>query len=123
MYPRKKENAGCNCPKCKRENAGKHNDIFAGELLSESSLQQRGLNDLVQDTGSRGYVPYQNQPDHVANFWKCDYSHARQQEGAGCLDTVFASDYPTPLRGAAVNQDVGGVSNMHLISRFAAVRS
>jgi hypothetical protein len=121
LCPGKASVRECNCPKCNQQR-------FVGELasmrmpLTQESMQ-RGLNDVEQSTISRGVVPYQNQPDHVANLWKCDYSHPRTLEGAGCLDTIFASDYPTPLRGAMVNQNVGDVSNMHLVSRFAGVRS
>lgn len=111
----------CNCAKCNKQRMMKQFNMRQMPEVQDS--MQRGLFDMEQDTVSRGIVPYQNQPDHIANLWKCDYSHPKTLEGAGCLDTIFASDYPTPLRGSAVNQSVGDVSNMHLISRFATISS
>jgi hypothetical protein len=117
MRLRKNSNK-CPCDKQKRIR-----DLL--EQDGENCGRQKGLNELEQDTMFRGVIPQQNQPDHIANLWKCENSHPKILEGAGagCMDTVFASDYPTPLRGAAVNQNVDDVSNMHLVSRFAVTRS
>ncbi len=108
----------CWCPYKKAVDA-------ASELDEENCDKQKGLNELEQDTLFRGLIPNQNQPDHTANLWKCENSHPKilENAGVGCPDTVFASDYPTPLRGAVVNQNVDDVSNMHLISRFATIGS
>lgn len=109
----------CYCPKCRAQAIveKRSRDLFP----NEEPVTQRGLNDLEQTPISRGYKPYQNQPDHIANLWKCEYSHPGIVEGAGCLDTVFASDYPTPLRGAVVKQNVSDTYNSHLVSRFAGI--
>ncbi len=113
------------CPSIKKPRCNcklKNKDLISYHVKQDCA-SQRGLHEIEQTPLTRGFVPEQNQPDHVANMWKCDYSHPNLVEGAGCLDTVFASDFPTPLRGAAVNQNVEDVSNMHLISRFAVTKS
>ncbi len=104
----------CLCPRCQDIRMKKINDLPERE---ESMI--KGLHDLEQTPISRGIVPDYGQPDHVSNMWKSDYSHARQHEGAGYLDTVFASDYPTPLRCPMKQRDLNEISNSHLIARFA----
>ena len=91
-------------------------------FLEKEDKLQRGMNELEQDVFNRGYVP-QDAPNSIASRWSSDYSHARQKEGAGYLDTVFASDYPTPIRSPCVNQSMNDAFRMQLVSRFAASRS
>lgn len=121
MVSKKSCKKKCNCSKCRHKKY-----IDAVRIVSDeerASAEIRGLSDLEQSTASRGIVPHQNQPDHIANLWKCEYSHSKMVDGRGYLDTSFASDYPTPLRGAIVNQNVRDVSNMHLLSRFGGIDS
>ncbi len=108
---------GLHCPECRLI----HIQSFHNEF-EENSPTSRGLNEIEQTTRSRGYIPEVNQPNHTANLWKCDQSHP-QLKNDGQRDTVFDSDYPTPLRGSMVNMNVYDVSDMHLLSRFGSINS
>ncbi len=115
----RRRHSKCKCSKCRR-----HNKIQ--EVVFDDDSQRfmyRNLNDVEEAPDSRGIVPQQNQPDHVANRWKCDHSHPRVIDGGRYADTVFASDYPTPLRNFAVNQTIGAISDGHLLTRFGSVGS
>lgn len=79
-----------------------------------------GLNEVELNTRSRGYVPHANQPNHVANLWKCDQSHCDQDE------SLYRNEYNTditPMRTPAAHMTNDDVSNMHLTSRFGSVTS
>ncbi len=113
----RKPHRSCGCSADMKKN----NSHITG--MYYASKKNGGLNDLSQDVNSRGNVPAPNQPDHIANLWKCEHSHARQLEGSGCLDTIFSSDYETPVLDSVMSQSVQDVSNMHKVSRFAVVQS
>lgn len=106
---------------CKTEKRLK--DSYLIDLAKYPGLpsSKKGLNELEQSTRSRGYVPEILQPNHTANLWKCEYSHPQMSNGH--LDTVFASDYPTPIRGGAVHLNVSDNSCAHKLSRFGSVDS
>lgn len=86
---------------------------------------QKGLNELEQTTQSRGYIPHANQPNHVANMWKCDQSQkaARIYDGTGREVGTIESDDHVIVRGKTVNLCVGDASEMHLTSRFSSTSS
>ncbi len=91
-------------------------------VMREDDVEEAvgSLNDLEQDVFVRGAIPESNQPNHTANMWKCDFSHAAMIEGAGYLDNSFAVDYPTPLR-PQYGRDLQGMINSHMLPRFASV--
>lgn len=110
----------CGCPKCRMADMpSKRFDMH----MNEKSDRPKSMWDQEQDVYSRGAITNKNQPNHTENFWKCDYSHARYADGTGCLDTVFAADYPTPLRLGMMNQDVKGNMRSHMISRFGSEKN
>ena len=116
------------CPYCyKYHNSAVNCGCDLVEYNSPFPLKQKpmriGVNDLEQTTRNRGLVPNSNQPDHVANLWKCDHSHAKTIEDCGFTDTNFAVDYPTPIRGTVDNSILGDNSQTHLVSRFGSERS
>jgi len=114
----------CGCRRCRNERF--FSSIINEELdypKLEDNLLKESLFDVEQTPLSRGDMLPNPEPNHVINRWKSNYSHAKQKDGTGFLDTVFASDYPTPIRGALVSQDVGDVSCSHLITRFGNTRS
>lgn len=76
--------------------------------------QSRGLFELEQTPQSRGRVPSANQPNHVANLWKCGQSHF---SGNSDDREDFANDF-VPKRSKSVDMKVSDVSNQHLASRF-----
>jgi hypothetical protein len=124
-HSRKTHHKKCGCSECHANELSYRTfmQTFPNEYAQDRSITNNVVNsmwDMEQNTDYRGVVPDLNQPDHVANFWKCDYSHANYIEGAGCLDTIFASDYPTPLRGSMVKQDVNSNMRTHIMSRFGA---
>lgn len=88
------------------------------------SLGYKGCVDSVheteQDTQTRGVVPSMNQPNHIANFWKSDQSQT--SDGSDC-DKQSTLDFYRCSKNNAVNQDTKDVSNMHLTSRFATLKS
>lgn len=95
----------------------KENKAFCAE---SSKAPIVGLTEVEQHTRSRGYVPHANQPDHVANLWKCDQSQCSQD------DSISRNEYYTDKaqpRSKSVNMLTEDVSNMHKVSRFAATRS
>lgn len=112
--PAPKRRCGCGHIHCKGCRLSKPIEAI---YATEEAPTQRGLYELQQTTRSRGFIPSSNQPNHTANLWKCDLSHPKVV-GSGQYDTIFASDYPTPIRGSSVNLTVQDVSNMHLVSRF-----
>lgn len=92
----------------------------AADESEERSDDVRGLNELEQNNVSRGTVPLANQPDHTQNLWKCDQSH--DSGDLNCTDThngeSITAEIYTPIRGKAVNQGLGDISDMHMVSRF-----
>jgi hypothetical protein len=76
--------------------------------------------DVEQDPRSRGLVPQQKQPDHIANLWKCDHSQPKHANTV-CSERDARFTYGVTMRRPVVNQNVGDVSNMHKISRFGGV--
>ncbi|MGL5936557.1 MAG: hypothetical protein ACRCZI_13165 [Cetobacterium sp.] len=79
-----------------------------------------GLHEVEQNTRSRGYIPHANQPNHVANLWKCDQSQCNQEDMSDRNE--YNSDI-TPVRNPVVQMDSNGSSNMHITSRFATIPS
>lgn len=82
-----------------------------------------GLNELEQDTQTRGYVPYANQPDHVGNLWKSDQSQINESCHGPSQIHSYQADIQTPMREKVVNLGVNGVSDMHIMSRFGCISS
>lgn len=108
------------CPKCDSFNCRhKTDNRFAIEenYLNDATIP-KGLHEMSQDTLSRGYVPFQDQPDHVSNMWKVDYSHPYTDD-KGRHQTSFSSDLGTPLRINRTHINTCDNSNMHLFTRFA----
>lgn len=83
----------------------------------------RGLNEIEQTTQSRGYIPYANQPDHVANLWKCDQSHCENLSKDRDEMQDYIADVYIPSRAKVVNLHIKDASNMHITSRFASTSS
>lgn len=79
-----------------------------------------GLHEVELNTRTRGYVPHANQPNHVANLWKCDQSHCDQED---MTDRNEYNSEANVVRGAVVNMSNDDASNMHLTSRFGGVKS
>lgn len=121
MLPTKKNHRSrrCACGKKHCEACAEQAAEFNTEI--EQSPISAGMNEIDQTTWSRGFVPNPQQPNHTANLWKCEYSHPNIRDGQ--RETVFESDYPTPMRGSAVNMRIGDISDMHIISRFGATNS
>ena len=115
-----KSKCGCGCGFS--HYATEYNEQAYSGSEPEEAPKSRGLNELQQTPRSRGFLPDINQPDHTSNLWKCDQSHP-QMLSNGQQDTIFASDYPTPLRRSMVNLGVDDVSDMHIISRFGSINS
>jgi hypothetical protein len=79
-----------------------------------------GLNEVEQNTKSRGIVPYANQPNHVANLWKGDHSHCSQEEA---IDRNDEKSDAMPRRNKVMNMGRDQVSNMHIVSRWGCTSS
>lgn len=93
--------------------------------ITESKMDSQthsGLKEIEQTPRSRGMVPTQNQPDHIANLWKCDSSLSNIMV-CEQMDKPIAYDFVTPLRGKVVNMNVNEASEMQKISRFGSVSS
>jgi hypothetical protein len=88
-----------------------------GSYSSCGASDDFGLNDLTQDTSSRGFMPLNNQPNHTTNLWKSGCSHP-DIDNLGNIITSVSSDLQTPIRGKVVYYTPHDVSNMHLVSRF-----
>lgn len=93
------------------------------EFCTKDDMPARGINDMEQTTVTRGYVPTANQPDHVANLWKCDQSHCDtpNQYNDELQDQV--ADVYIPSRTKVVNLHLKDASDMHVTSRFSSVAS
>lgn len=112
----------CKCgPVCKHTMYDRVN--YSDSQVHGSHDAQMGLNELEQDTQTRGYVPYANQPDHVGNMWKTDQSQMNTMCNGDSKIYSYESDIQTPMRGKMVNMDVGDVSGMHIVSRFGSTSS
>lgn len=106
----------CKCPKCLVPAHPRNIHLLASET------RETGLNDIEETVSARNHNPFPTQPDHTANLWKCDHSHAKMAEGRGYLDNSFAVDFPTPIRGGK-QAHVSECSNTHIMSRFGASAS
>ena len=84
-----------------------------------ADIQTRGLHELDQTTQSRGVIPMANQPNHVANLWKCGQSHFSDINNDRTEDL---DDYLS-TRSKSVNMKVDDVSGQHLASRFNTLSS
>lgn len=82
-----------------------------------------GLNEMDQNTASRGRIPFANQPDHTANMWKTHRSHDDEPNCIHQEDNSVNAEVFTPVRGKVVNMKTDSASNMHLTSRFATSKS
>lgn len=114
-------------PNCKCGPVCKHN-MYSRMDHSDSQAHgvhdaQMGLNELEQDTQTRGFVPYANQPDHVGNMWKTDQSQINETCHGPSKIHSYTADIQTPMRGKVVNMGVDDVSNMHVMSRFGCTAS
>ena len=106
---------GCNCPQCNKKN--RQAQIQRVGVKSQNN-PQKGLHEIQQDTLTRGIVPHLNQPNHVSNRWKVEYSHPNVDQ-SGRSQTSFSSDCHTPMRNSRSNIGVNENSSMYLVSRFA----
>ncbi len=114
----------CTCKSVKPES---HFTDIDDERIAVDKLDTKshgGLREIEMTPVSRGMVPIQNQPNHIANLWKCDLSQS-QANTMVCeeADTPVAFDFITPVRGKVVNMDVDEASNMQKISRFGSISS
>lgn len=95
-------------------------DVERTAVIEGDTMTQRGLNELEQDTRSRGIVPEADQPNHIANLWKCD-AEIPIKDCAYSSPMVY--DYDTQLRDKVVNMDQNENLNMHVLSRFGSTCS
>jgi hypothetical protein len=88
-----------------------NNETVAGIRMKTQS--HGGLREVEMTPVSRGVVPVQNQPNHVANLWKCDLFQS-QSNTMVCeqADTPVAFDFITPVRGKVVDMDVKDALDM-----------
>lgn len=117
-----KSTCACRSPKSNTYFSDSNVERIAVNKLDTKS--EGGLREIEMTPISRGIVPVQNQPNHVANLWKCDISQS-QSNAMVCeeADTPVAFDFITPVRGKIVNMDVDDSANMQKISRFGSVSS
>ena len=106
----------CNCAHCRKQHIP---DMVIDFVGNENS----GLNELEQDTQTKGFVPYANQPNHVDNMWKSDQSQGTEAYSGANEISLYESDIQTPMRAKMVNMDIDDTSNMHIMSRFGCTGS
>jgi hypothetical protein len=101
------------------KNANGHKQDQYLEVNCDIAL--KGMNELENSTQSRGRVPYANQPNHIANRWKCDYTHPMAKSNKdGVVNIDFTEDTYSPLRSAVTNMNVQDCSDQHLSTRFGS---
>ncbi len=94
-----------------------HSRVVANPRYVEWTDAERSnsIYDTTQSPRSRGDIPPTNQPNHIVNKWKCQYSQERDGGRALCDGGL-----ETPMWRGRENMFVDSNSAMHLTSRFAS---
>jgi hypothetical protein len=107
----------CNCRGVVHHNTNCYNNA---QFRCDNQLQGEGLNEIVQDTRSRGLAPTVYHTNYVLGKWDVLYEHP-DTDNMGRPENICSDGLYAPLTQGKRNLHPDDVSAMHLVSRFASV--